>query len=66
MKPMKPLKRRRGNKSALVTPMRAVAAASTDGRLWELWYAATASPDAIDAYIADALNGQRDGRMLRV
>ena len=41
-----------------------LAAASTDGRLWELWYAATASPDTIDAYIADALKGQRDGRML--
>jgi RimJ/RimL family protein N-acetyltransferase len=41
-----------------------LAAASMDGRLWELWFAATASPDTIDAYIADALEGQRDGHML--
>jgi N-acetyltransferase len=42
----------------------ALAAAIADGRLWELWYVATPTPDSIGTYIADALKGQRDGHML--
>lgn len=38
--------------------------ACTDGRLWEIWFTATPSLDTIDAYIADALAGQRAGSML--
>jgi len=39
-------------------------AAAADGKLWELWF--TSVPDAagMGAYIADALNGQREGHML--
>jgi RimJ/RimL family protein N-acetyltransferase len=42
----------------------ALAEAATDGRLWELWYAAVPSPDGIAAYVAAALKGQVDGHML--
>jgi N-acetyltransferase len=41
-----------------------LAAATADGRLWELWFTSVPAPDAIDAYIADALKGQKDGHML--
>lgn len=39
-------------------------AALTDGRLWEIWFTAIPSPETVDAYIADALAGQRAGLML--
>jgi RimJ/RimL family protein N-acetyltransferase len=42
----------------------ALAAAAADGRLWELWFTSVPAPGATAAYIADALNGQRDGHML--
>jgi RimJ/RimL family protein N-acetyltransferase len=41
-----------------------LAEAAADGRLWELWYTAVPAPDKVDAYIADALKGQREGHML--
>ena len=41
-----------------------LAAAITDGRLWELWYVATPTPDSMTTYVSDALKGQRDGHML--
>jgi RimJ/RimL family protein N-acetyltransferase len=42
----------------------ALAAATADGRLWELWFTAVPAPEAMPAYVADALKGQRDGHML--
>jgi len=42
----------------------ALAAAAADGRLWELWYTAVPAPDRTHAYIAAALDGQREGTML--
>ena len=42
----------------------ALAAAATDGRLWELFFIAVPPPDGMRAYVADALQGQRDGHML--
>jgi RimJ/RimL family protein N-acetyltransferase len=42
----------------------ALNAAAADGRLWELWFTAIPSPDRMAAYIADALEGQRNGHML--
>jgi RimJ/RimL family protein N-acetyltransferase len=42
----------------------ALAAAVSDGRLWELWFTVVPPPDGIRKYIADALKGQRDGVML--
>jgi RimJ/RimL family protein N-acetyltransferase len=42
----------------------ALAAASTDGRLWELWVTAVPPPDGMQKYVADALQGQGDGHML--
>jgi N-acetyltransferase len=42
----------------------ALAAAATDGALWELWYTAVPQPDGMAQYVADALQGQRDGHML--
>ena len=49
-----------------LTPAHAAAlrTAASDGRLWELWYTVVPEPEQIDAYIAAALAGQRDGRML--
>jgi RimJ/RimL family protein N-acetyltransferase len=41
-----------------------LAAATTDGRLWELWYTVVPHPDDIAKYIADALAGQEAGKML--
>jgi len=41
-----------------------LAAASTDGRLWELWFTAVPPPDGMQKYVADALQGQGDGHML--
>jgi N-acetyltransferase len=42
----------------------ALAAAASDGRLWELWFTAVPPPEGMRAYVADALKGQRDGHML--
>lgn len=41
-----------------------LAAAATDGRLWELWFTSVPSPEEVDAYIATALDGHRAGHML--
>ncbi len=42
----------------------ALAAAASDGRLWELWFVAVPPPEGMRTYVADALQGQRDGHML--
>jgi N-acetyltransferase len=42
----------------------ALAAAATDGRLWELWYTSVPEPSGVATYIADALAGQAAGHML--
>ena len=39
-------------------------AAAADGRLWEHWFISVPPPEAMRAYVADALEGQRAGRML--
>lgn len=39
-------------------------AAASDGRLWDLWYTWVPGPDAVEAYITDALAGQAAGHML--
>ena len=39
-------------------------AAASDGRLWELWFTSVPAPDGMAKYIADALQGRRDGDML--
>lgn len=41
-----------------------LAAAVTDGRLWELWYTVVPHPDDVAKYITDALAGQDAGKML--
>jgi RimJ/RimL family protein N-acetyltransferase len=38
--------------------------ASSDGKLWELWYTAIPEPSRTAAYIEDALAGQKAGHML--
>ena len=42
----------------------ALAVAAADGKLWELWFTSVPAPGATSTYIADALEGQRDGHML--
>jgi RimJ/RimL family protein N-acetyltransferase len=42
----------------------ALVAAASDGRLWELWFTAVPPPEGMREYVADALQGQRDGHML--
>ncbi|HEX9562641.1 MAG TPA: GNAT family protein [Gemmatimonadaceae bacterium] len=42
----------------------ALAAAASDGRLWELWFTSVPGPDEIESYIVNALEGQRLGHML--
>ena len=42
----------------------ALASASGDGRLWELWFTSVPEPDKVGAYIATALDGQAKGHML--
>src|SRR3954468_16494105 len=39
-------------------------AAAADGQLWELWFTSVPPPDGMAKYVADALQGQRDGHML--
>jgi RimJ/RimL family protein N-acetyltransferase len=41
-----------------------LAAAATDGRLWELWYTAVPPPAEMEAYVAAALQAQQEGHML--
>lgn len=41
-----------------------IAGAASDGKLWELWFTSVPAPDEVDAYIAKALDGQREGHML--
>jgi len=41
-----------------------LAAAASDGRLWEFWFIAVPPPEGMGTYVADALAGQRDGHML--
>ena len=38
--------------------------AAADGELWNLWFTAVPAPGGMPAYIAAALQGQRDGHML--
>jgi N-acetyltransferase len=38
-------------------------AAAADGRLWEQWFISVPPPEGMRAYVADALQGQREGRM---
>ncbi len=42
----------------------ALAAAAADGELWRLWFTSVPEPAQTAAYIADALQGQKDGTML--
>ena len=39
-------------------------AAAADGRLWEQWFISVPPPEGMRAYVAAALQGQREGRML--
>lgn len=41
-----------------------LAAAATDGRLWELWFTTIPNPDGVADYIATALEGLKAGHML--
>ena len=41
-----------------------LAAAASDGRLWELWFTSVPEPSDVERYIAEALDGQSAGRML--
>lgn len=41
-----------------------LAAASEDGKLWELWYTSVPEPSQVDSYIRTALDGQAAGHML--
>ena len=41
-----------------------LAAAATDGRLWELWFTSVPEADQVSRYITDALAGQAAGHML--
>ncbi|HEX8718336.1 MAG TPA: GNAT family protein [Gemmatimonadaceae bacterium] len=42
----------------------ALAAAASDGRLWELWFTSVPTVQEVPAYIALALAGEREGSML--
>ena len=42
----------------------ALAAAASDGALWELWFTSVPRPEEVARYIDIALAGQRDGHML--
>jgi N-acetyltransferase len=41
-----------------------LAAATANGRLWELWFTVVPAPEEIEKYITDALAGQQAGKML--
>ncbi len=38
--------------------------ASSDGKLWELWYTSVPEPDHMSDYVGEALDGQAAGHML--
>ena len=42
----------------------ALAAAASDGNLWELWFTSVPEPDKVAAYITTALDGHAKGHML--
>lgn len=42
----------------------ALAAAASDGKLWELWFTSVPEPPGAAKYVADALTGQQAGHML--
>ena len=42
----------------------ALATAASDGKLWELWFTSVPEPARMDAYVTEALEGQRAGHML--
>lgn len=42
----------------------ALAAAASDGALWELWFTSVAEPEGMPAYVDQALAGQRAGTMM--
>ena len=42
----------------------ALANATADGKLWELWYTSVPEPTRMAEYVDAALKGQRDGHML--
>jgi len=42
----------------------AIAKAAADGELWTLWFTSVPEPEQTDAYIAQALEGQKAGHML--
>jgi RimJ/RimL family protein N-acetyltransferase len=42
----------------------ALAAAATDGQLWELWFTSVPAPHEAERYIATALEGRDTGHML--
>jgi N-acetyltransferase len=42
----------------------ALEVAAADGELWNLWFTAVPPPGGMQAYVATALQGQRDGHML--
>jgi N-acetyltransferase len=42
----------------------ALAAAASDGKLWEIWYTSVPEPARVAKYIQDALEGQAAGHML--
>ena len=46
------------------THSEALATATVDGRLWELWYTSVPEPEKMAEYVDAALRGQRDGHML--
>lgn len=57
------------DKSVRLEPMtdahhEALSLAAADGELWNLWFTAVPEPGGMPAYVATALNGQRDGHML--
>jgi RimJ/RimL family protein N-acetyltransferase len=41
-----------------------LAAATANGRLWELWFTVVPAPEETEKYITDALAGQQAGKML--
>jgi RimJ/RimL family protein N-acetyltransferase len=41
-----------------------LAGAAADGELWNLWFTSVPEPAGMASYVADALQGQREGRML--
>jgi RimJ/RimL family protein N-acetyltransferase len=42
----------------------ALAAAASDGRLWELWYTSVPEPEGMSDYVSEAFDGQAEGHML--